>query len=200
MTKKQTLGLFFLGGLSAIIACDNGSGGTTSGLGSDDCPLGTFRPDGFPDCVIPAHDLNQQQVVFSDNRCSTFQGAVPPTCVSETGARAYISMSTTCAPGYRYFPAACNRGVGGFGGFGDVGTAGTTGFGTGAAGTFATGGFGGSCPFGVDPATNVCLSSPPGSAGMGLTTGGGGDGGPPAGGGAGGSVGGSGGAGGQAGF
>ena len=169
MTKKQTLGLFFLGGLSAIIACDNGSGGTTSGLGSDDCPLGMFRPVGLPDCVVPALDQNSQPVAVADNRCAANQGAVPPSCVSESGGRAYISASMTCASGYRYLPGACNRGFGGSGGFGNAGTTGTGGFSTGtagvttgAAGCVATGegGAAGNCSFGVDTTTNECLPSP----------------------------------------
>jgi hypothetical protein len=149
MTKNRLLGVLAFGGLAAVISCDSGSSGTSSGLASNDCPIGTFRPVGIQDCVFPATDTNNQPLGVSDNRCAPGQPAVPPQCINDNGGRAYFSTSMTCAPGYRYIEGACDRTSGfagsvgastGFGtGFG-TGTAGTTGFGTAGAG--ATGDFG----------------------------------------------------------
>jgi hypothetical protein len=133
MTKNQLLGV--LGGLAAIVSCDSGSAGpATAGLDANDCPLGTFRPVGFADCVFPSTDVNNQPIGVSDNRCAFGQPAIPPQCVSDTGQRDYLSTSTKCAPGYRFSPGACDRngfGTGTAGAFG-AGTAGVTG----AAGAF----------------------------------------------------------------
>jgi hypothetical protein len=131
MTKNQLLGVLAFGGVAAIISCDSGSGGATSGLASNDCRIGTFRPLGIEDCVFPATDNNGLELGVSDNRCATGQAAIPPQCVSDTGQRAYFSTSTTCAPGYRFLDGACNRNT-----F-PTGSAGT--FGTGEAGSFGTG-------------------------------------------------------------
>jgi hypothetical protein len=132
MTKQNLLALLAAGGLAAIISCDAASPDTVGGLDVGDCPYGTFKPVGLDECVFPANTIFNEQIGVADNRCTQGQPAVPPSCVSDSGARAYLTISMKCAPGYRYLPGACRRDVSGVGGFG--------GFFTGAAGTFATGG------------------------------------------------------------
>jgi hypothetical protein len=144
MTKTTLLGLLALGGLATLVSCDNGQDGTTAALGPNDCPYGTFRPAGLSECVFPSSDLNNFPIGVSDNRCAFGQPAIPPQCVSDSGERAYLSVSSKCAPNYRWEPGACNRGggvagitgaagfIGGTAGFfgGDAGS----GFNTGTAG------------------------------------------------------------------
>jgi hypothetical protein len=127
----RAIGLGLVGAIVSVLSCGDGqpAGG--------DCPLGTFRPIGIQDCVIPA-DSNAP---MTDNRCA--QGAAySPTCESITGARPYYATSTRCAPGYQYTMGSCVSGSGGFfgtggvvfpegGGAGETGAAGDT---TGAAG------------------------------------------------------------------
>jgi hypothetical protein len=133
-TKPKTTlrGFLALAGLAAIVSCDNGQDATMGGLGANDCPYGTFRPAGLDECVFPANDINNGPFGVSDNRCAFGQPAIPPQCVSDSGERAYLSVSTRCAPGYRFEPGACNRG-GGAAGFPVTGTAGAFGA-VGAAG------------------------------------------------------------------
>jgi hypothetical protein len=132
MTKTTLLGFLALGGLAALVSCDNGQGPTLGGLGANDCPYGTFRPAGLDECVFPANDVNNGQFGVSDNRCAFGQPASPPQCVSDNGERAYLSISTKCAPNYRFEPGACNRG-GGAAGF-STGEAGAGPVNTGTAG------------------------------------------------------------------
>jgi hypothetical protein len=177
MTQRKLLGLFAMGGLAAIISCDSASSPSKSGLadtgsGLSDCPLGTFRPGGITDCVFPAADINGNTLGVADNRCAQGDPAIPPACVSDSGQRAYLWATDTCAPGYRFEPGACNRNggvagsgfstgtagstiVGGMAGFfegtgtaGDIGVAGSFSFegaagATGAAGDLGIGGVGG---------------------------------------------------------
>ena len=177
MTKNQTFGLLMLGALGTTVSCEGGPSRPSASLGaSDDCPYGTFRPVGIDECVFPANDVNNQLIGVSDNRCAVGQPAIPPSCVSDSGGRSYLSTSSNCAPGYRFSDGACDRGVGGVAGssgFPVTGGAGSFGGGEGAAGLGAFGGFGGadtagaggSCIFGVDPSTGQCLPSDAGSDG-----------------------------------
>jgi hypothetical protein len=139
MKKTKILGLLAAGGLAALVSCDNGQAPTTAELDGNDCPTGTFRPAGQGECVFPADDINNAPIGVSDNRCAFGQPAIPPKCVSDSGERAYLSVSMKCAPGYRFEPGACNRltntGTAGF--FG--GDAGAGAF-TGEAGAFGIGG------------------------------------------------------------
>lgn len=112
MTKTTFLGLLAACGLAALVSCDNGQAPTTAELGGSDCPTGTFRPAGLDECVFPADDINNAPIGVSDNRCAFGQPAIPPKCVSDSGERAYLSVSMKCAPNYRYEPGACNRGGG----------------------------------------------------------------------------------------
>lgn len=131
MTKL--LGALSFCGLAALLSCDNADTSTTGNrLSDDDCDIGTFKPDGFADCVFPADDQFGNPLGVSDNRCATGQPAVPPICASDIGRRPYFSTSKNCAPNYRWVPGACQRGFAGNGGF-------MTGFGTGAGGTGAAG-------------------------------------------------------------
>jgi hypothetical protein len=141
MNAKTLLPVLLLGGLPALVlCCDNGGkSSTTGGLGSDDCPYGTFRPMGLADCVFPADDTNGNPLATSDNRCATGQPAVPPACVSDNGERPYLSLSMSCAPNYHFEAGSCQRSGGFAGTNGFAGTfepAGTNGFaGDGSAGT-----------------------------------------------------------------
>ena len=138
MTKKQLLGLLASGSLAAIISCDAGAPDrAATSLDANDCPIGTFRPLGLADCVFPATDVFGQPIGVSDNRCVQGQPAVPPQCVNDNGDRPYLSVSSKCAPGYRYLEGSCNRNT-------VAGTAGT--FGTGGGGF--NGGFSGTDGFG----------------------------------------------------
>ena len=144
MTKSLLLAraLRILGGVVTLIACDDGGARVPSDPQSTDCPYGTFRPMGLADCVFPANDFSGQPIGVSDNRCAAGQPAIPPQCVSDSGGRPYLSISTTCAPGYRFFPSACNR---------NGGTAGVVG---------STGGTGGPCPPGACRAPDgFCVST-----------------------------------------
>jgi hypothetical protein len=193
MNKKQLLALLAVGGLAAIISCDNGSAGTAAGgLDANDCPIGSFRPTGIADCVFPSTDVNNQPVGVSDNRCAVGQPAIPPQCVGDNGQRDYLSTSMNCAPGYRFLPGACNRNgfttgaagatffPGDTGAAGVIGTAGTTAAGgamgaagafTGEAGSPGTGGFagaggmGGSADTGGSGGTSAADAATGGSAG-----------------------------------
>jgi hypothetical protein len=142
--QRKLLGLFAMGGLAAIISCDSSPSPSQSGLASNDCPYGTFRPQGISDCVFPATDVNGNSFGVADDRCAQGQPAIPPSCVSDSGLRPYLWATGTCASGYRFEPGACNR-TGGMAGFA-VGTAGSVGtgsagfFGTGAAGVIGTAG------------------------------------------------------------
>jgi hypothetical protein len=140
MTKTKLLGALTFCGLAALLSCENGDGSTSGSLSDDDCPIGTFKPAGLTECVFPADDQFGNLLGVSDNRCASGQPAYPPVCSSDTGGRAYFSISKTCAPNYRFQPGACQRGAI----TGSAGTGGVmTGFGTGAAATgFSTGGGG----------------------------------------------------------
>jgi hypothetical protein len=106
---RAIVGLGLMGAIVAVLSCSD-----SQHVGGD-CPLGTFRPIGIQDCVIPA-DSNS---AMTDNRCA--QGAAySPTCASSTGARAYYATSTHCAPGYQYTMGSCVSGTGGFFGTGGV--------------------------------------------------------------------------------
>jgi hypothetical protein len=134
MNKPLALATVLL--FSSVMSCDDGSDpSSTSGAASGDCPLGMFKPIGLPECVFPAETEFGQPTTVSDNRCATGQPAIPPSCVSDTGRRAYLSASNTCAPNYHFEMGLCQRG-GGFGG-----TTGAAGFFTGSAGTTSTAGF-----------------------------------------------------------
>lgn len=129
---RAIVGLGLMGAIVAVLSCGDGqhAGG--------DCPLGTFRPVGIQDCVIPA-DFNSAMM---DNRCA--QGSAnSPTCQSSTGGRAYYATSTHCAPGYQYTMGSCVSGTGGVigtgVGFPDGGFADGVGFFDGA--TAGAGGF-----------------------------------------------------------
>jgi len=161
MTKHTLVGLIACGAVGVIISCDNGSPATTSNL-APDCPIGTFHPVGVTDCVFPATDVNNQPLNVSDNRCASGQPAVPPSCVSNSGLRAYLSTSSSCAPGYSFLDGSCDRqnvtgfagmvGTGVGGAFGEAGTGIGGDFGlagsTGAAG--AAGAAGGAVVGGID--------------------------------------------------
>lgn len=168
MTKTTLLGFLALGGLAALVSCDNGQDPTTAGLGANDCPFGTFRPAGLDECVFPANDLNNFPIGVSDNRCAFGQPANPPQCVSDSGERAYLSVSMKCAPNYRFEPGVCNRINNGAAGIG--GDAGSGPFNTGTAGAIvgAAGAAGGpSTGFGAAGG-----SDSPGTAGAGTGAGG----------------------------
>jgi hypothetical protein len=149
MTMTKTLiQVLVLGGFAALaLCCDNGGQSSSSGLGTNDCPLGTFRPVDFADCVFPADDLNGNPLSISDNRCAVGQPAVPPSCISDLGGRPYLALSkTTCAANYRFVEGSCERngfsgtaGVNGFAGTSGEAGATFTGEGTGTAGTGAAG-------------------------------------------------------------
>jgi hypothetical protein len=137
MNKPLALATVLL--LSSVMSCDDGSDpSSTSGAASGDCPLGTFKPIGLSECVFPAETDFGQRVTVADNRCAAGQPAIPPSCISDTGRRPYLSTSSTCAPNYHFETGLCQRN-GGFGG--TTGSAGTTGF-PGVAGcTGSCGGF-----------------------------------------------------------
>ena len=143
MTNKTLFTALTLGGMAMALSCDDGSRATASSLPTDDCVIGMFRPEGLDDCVFPADDQNGSPLGVSDNRCAEGQPAVPPACVNDAGGRAYLAATTTCAPGYRYEPGACDRG--GTGGVstgsagGTVTVAGTAGTGPDFGGDFTTG-------------------------------------------------------------
>ena len=141
MTKTKVLTILTLSGMVTALACDGASSGTAGGLSTSDCALGMFRPTGLADCVFPADDLNGNPLGVSDNRCVEGQPAVPPRCASNTGGRAYLAATTTCARDYRYEPAACDRGAvidgpdtGAAGTFFDGAAGTTTGFAAGTGG------------------------------------------------------------------
>jgi hypothetical protein len=137
---NKTLGLATVLILSSVMSCDDGSDpSSTSGAASGDCPLGMFKPIGLSECVFPADTEFGQPTTVSDNRCATGQPAIPPSCVSDTGRRAYLSASSTCAPNYHFEMGLCQRGNTGIGGFFTAGTTGAAGFGF--AGSTDTGGF-----------------------------------------------------------
>jgi hypothetical protein len=165
MNKPKLLGIVAFGGLAAIISCDSGTGGTAGRLDANDCPVGTFRPVGLTDCVFPSVDVNGLPIGVSDNRCAFGQPAVPPQCVSDSGARPYLTTSTSCATGYRYEPGACNRNDGTAG----VATGFGTGFGTGSAGAFGAAGAAGSFEqgFGGDNGTAGVTVGEAGTSGTG---------------------------------
>jgi hypothetical protein len=145
--------------LAAVLSCDDGSGGSTSAAGatSTDCPIGMFRPEGLADCVFPAERELGDPVTVSDNRCATGQPAFPPSCISDTGRRPYLSASRTCAPNYHFEMGVCQRAgeIGGSpGGGGFFGTAGTSAAG-GFFGTNTAGDFGGAGSTGEGGATDT---------------------------------------------
>jgi len=152
MTTKTAFLVTTLLGTLAGVSCDGGSSATVGGLDANDCPYGMFRPMGAPDCVFAAADVNGQPIGVSDNRCAFGQPATPPQCVSDAGERPYLSSSSKCAPGYRFFAGACNRnGVPG-------GLTGAAGFPTGAAGF----------PTGAAGAAGLGAAGDPGVAGSGV--------------------------------
>src|SRR5450432_628404 len=114
---RALVGLGFMGAIVAVLSCGS------DGQSPSDCPIGTFRPVGIRDCVVPADNP-----FTSDTRCTS--GAQSPQCVSTTGGRAYYATSSHCAPGYQFQMGTClgNSGVGGS--FGDGSFAGTAGAGT----------------------------------------------------------------------
>jgi hypothetical protein len=111
---RSLIAMFVLGSIVAVLSCDGPSG-------SGACPLGTFRPVGGSECVIPARDHDGNERVVDDNRC-TGNIAVPPTC-SNAAYREYVTGETGCAPGYSCRAGYCL--IGPQAGMG--GTAGTTG-------------------------------------------------------------------------
>jgi hypothetical protein len=139
----------------ALVACDasmeQGTGDQTSR-----CPIGTFQPDGIDECVFPADTMFSGPYATSDNRCATGQPAYPPRCVGENGLRPYLSLSSSCAPGYRFEAGLCGHdnvvigGVAGaFGGGFGVAGAGTAGAGTAGAGEFGVAGASGTAGLGA---------------------------------------------------
>jgi hypothetical protein len=159
MTPRTLLALAFV---TAALSCDSNGADSQLGQATGDCPIGTFKPEGLDECVFPAEDAFGQTATVTDNRCATGQPAHAPACVSDTGRRAYYTLSKTCAPNYHYSPGVCQRlNVGGNTGeagfcFGCAGSTGVGGFFTagftgsaGAAGFPETGetGFGGSTSF-----------------------------------------------------
>ncbi|HVZ73412.1 MAG TPA: hypothetical protein VHJ20_13620 [Polyangia bacterium] len=118
--------------VASAISCDSATN-ATQGEATADCPIGTFKPEGWPDCVFPAQDTFGSVFGVADNRCAINQPAYPPSCVSDTGRRAYFSLSAPCAPNYHFDPGVCVR-SGGTGG-----TTGTGGFFTGFGGDTSVG-------------------------------------------------------------
>jgi hypothetical protein len=156
MKKTTLLGTLTFCGFAALISCDNGAAPTSGNLADDDCPIGTFRPQGLADCVFPADDQFGSPLGVSDNRCATGQAALPPVCVSDQGGRTYFSLTKSCAPGYRFEPGACQRNNGG--GTGTGGFFGTTG--VAPTGGFFPAGAGGEAGMGGDPMTGGGGSGP----------------------------------------
>jgi hypothetical protein len=123
---RAILGLVVMGVIVVALSC-----GSSSSPPTGDCPIGTFRPTGISDCVVPADNA-----FVADTRC---QGsAQPPVCLSDSGTlRPYFSPSDRCAPGYHLMQGEC-QGSAGFGGP-MTGVAGATGAAFVGDGTASTG-------------------------------------------------------------
>jgi hypothetical protein len=126
---RAVVGLGVMGAIVVALSCSDAQPGA-----GGDCPIGTFRPVGIKDCVIPSDNAGG----IADSRCAL--GAQAPTCDSSSGLRPYFATSTHCAPGYQYQAGSCMSGAGG--GFGGTGVGGFSGsFGDGVG--FMEGGPGG---------------------------------------------------------
>jgi hypothetical protein len=169
MKTNTLIGALTACGLAALLSCDNGASQMSGNLSDNDCPIGTFKPPGFTDCVIGADDPFGNPLGVSDNRCASGQPAFPPVCQSDSGGRTYFATSMTCATGYRYLPGACRR-DGGFAGTGGV-------FPTGAAGAGPVTGFAGTGGFDPSGAAGGIMTGAGGDSGTGVGTGSGGTGG-----------------------
>jgi hypothetical protein len=93
MTKNKLFMMLAMGSVAATLACDDGSAVSNSGLSTNDCPIGMFRPVGLDTCVFSADDVNGNPLALSDDRCALGTPAIPPTCVSDAGLRSYLATS-----------------------------------------------------------------------------------------------------------